>query len=90
MELREQRAREQRPKRDMLPPSPDHSAIERVRAGPDHSAVISASVVGKAMPAARPPIRRAKNSTVIEGASAASSAAGIASAVPSISISLRP
>ena len=28
------------------PPSADHSAIERVRAWPDHSAVMSASVVG--------------------------------------------
>ena len=28
------------------PPSADHRAIDRVRAGPDHSAVIRASVVG--------------------------------------------
>ena len=30
----------------MAPPSADQSAIDFVRAGPDHSAVISASVVG--------------------------------------------
>ncbi len=43
------------PAAEIAPPRPDHKAIERVRAGPDHRAVISASVVGKAMPAARPP-----------------------------------
>ena len=30
----------------MPPPSADQSAIDFVRAGPDHNAVISASVVG--------------------------------------------
>ena len=30
----------------MAPPSPDHSAIDFVRAGPDQSAVMSAKVVG--------------------------------------------
>ena len=30
----------------IAPPSADHSAIDLVRPGPDHSAVISASVVG--------------------------------------------
>ena len=30
----------------IAPPSADHSAIAFVRPGPDHSAVISASVVG--------------------------------------------
>ena len=30
----------------MAPPIADHSAIERVRDGPDHSAVMSARVVG--------------------------------------------
>ncbi len=30
----------------MAPPMPDQSAIDLVRAGPDHSAVMSASVVG--------------------------------------------
>jgi hypothetical protein len=34
------------PSAAMAPPMPDHSAIDRVRAGPDHRAVISASVVG--------------------------------------------
>ena len=34
------------PSAEIAPPRPDHSAIERVRAGPDHSAVINASVVG--------------------------------------------
>ena len=37
--------------REIAPPIADQSAIDRVRAGPDHRAVISASVVGKAMPA---------------------------------------
>ena len=34
------------PSAEMAPPKADHSAIDRVRAGPDHSAVINASVVG--------------------------------------------
>ena len=34
------------PRAAIAPPSADHSAIERVRAGPDHKAAISASVVG--------------------------------------------
>ena len=34
------------PSAEIAPPSADHSAIDFVRAGPDHSAVISASVVG--------------------------------------------
>ena len=34
------------PSAAIAPPSADQSAIEFVRAGPDHSAVISASVVG--------------------------------------------
>ncbi len=69
---------------------PDHSAIAFVRPGPDHSAVISASVVGKAIPAARPPKIRAPTSTPTLEAVAARIAAGIESAVPSTSISLRP
>ena len=32
------------PRAEIAPPSADHSAIDRVRAGPDHKAVISASV----------------------------------------------
>ena len=78
------------PRAEIAPPIPDHSAIERVRAGPDHNAVINASVVGNAMPAAMPPNTRAIASTVSLGANAASSEAGIASTVPSTSISLRP
>ncbi len=42
------------------------------------------------MPAANPPPKRAAKSTLIEGASAASTDIGIASAVPMMSISLRP
>ena len=34
------------PREAMAPPSADHRAIDRVRAGPDHKAVIRASVVG--------------------------------------------
>ena len=34
------------PSAAIAPPSADHSAIDLVRAGPDQSAVISASVVG--------------------------------------------
>ncbi len=34
------------PSAERPPPSADQSAIERVRAGPDHSAVINARVVG--------------------------------------------
>ena len=52
----------------MPPPIADHSAIDFVRAGPDHSAAISASVVGYAMPAESPPSTRAANSTSSEGA----------------------
>jgi hypothetical protein len=78
------------PSAEMAPPRADHSAIDFVRAGPDHSAVMRASVVGKAMPAASPPTRRARNSTSIDGARVATRDAGIASAVPRMSISLRP
>ena len=65
------------PSAEIAPPSADHRAIDFVRAGPDHSAVISASVVGYAMPAASPPSTRATTSTVSEGAHAASRQAGI-------------
>ena len=61
----------------MPPPSADQSAIDFVRAGPDHNAVISASVVGYAMPAERPPTTRAAKSTVSDGAKPATSDAGI-------------
>ena len=52
----------------MAPPRADHSAIDFVRPGPDQSAVISASVVGYAIPAASPPPTRATKSTSSEGA----------------------
>ena len=74
----------------MAAPSPDQSAIDRVRPRPDHNAVINASVVGNAMPAARPPPTRAATSTPVDGAHAASSEKGTASAVPATSSSLRP
>ena len=61
-----------------------------MRPGPDHSAVISASVVGYAIPAARPPPILATMSTLSVHAKAASSENGIASSVPSRSIVLRP
>ena len=56
------------PSDEIAPPSPDQSAIDLVRAGPDQSAVISASVVGNAIPAASPPSTRATNRTSIDGA----------------------
>ena len=78
------------PRAEIAPPSADQSAIDFVRAGPDQSAVISASVVGYAMPAASPPRSRATNRIVSVGAYAASRLAGIASAVPTINMSFRP
>jgi hypothetical protein len=74
----------------IAPPIAAQSAIERVRAGPDQSAVISASVVGYAIPAARPPRTRAPKSTSIDGAQAAMKAAGIDTSMPTISRSFRP
>ena len=74
----------------IAPPIADHNAIERVRAGPDHSAVINASVVGYAMPAERPPRTRARNSTPSVGANAARRQAGTDRLTPRINISLRP
>ena len=78
------------PSAAIAPPIPDQSAIDLVRSGPDQSAVISARVVGNAIPAASPPITRATNRTSIDGARAASRQAGIESAIPPTSISLRP
>ena len=78
------------PSAEIAPPSADHNAIDFVRSGPDHNAVIRASVVGYAIPAATPPNTRAANSTSIDGAKAASRHAGIANPVPSNSIRLRP
>ena len=53
------------PSAAIAPPSADQSAIDFVRPGPDHSAVISASVVGYAMPAASPPPTRATNEHLV-------------------------
>ncbi len=78
------------PSAAIAPPMPDQSAIDFVRPGPDQSAVISASVVGNAMPAASPPPTRATKRTLSDGAQAASSDIGIARVVPRTSISLRP
>ena len=55
------------PSAAIAPPSADQSAIERVRPGPDQSAVISASVVGNAIPAERPPSRRATKQDLDRG-----------------------
>ena len=74
----------------MPPPIADHSAMARVRAAPDHRAVISARVVGKASPADSPPSSRAANSTSKFGAAPAIRHAGIESTVPSTSSRLRP
>ena len=54
----------------------------RVRAGPDHRAVIMDRVVGYAMPAERPPTTLAANSTVVFGAYAATMHAGIDRIIP--------
>src|SRR5204863_9462511 len=78
------------PREAIAPPSADHSAIDFVRPGPVHRAVISASVVGYAIPAAMPPPSRATKRTTSEGEYAASRDIGIASAVPRTSIVLRP
>jgi hypothetical protein len=52
--------------------------------------VIRASVVGKAMPAARPPTRRATTSTSIEPAQADATAAGTDSTSPAHMTARRP
>ena len=72
------------------PPSADQSAIDFVRPGPDHSAVISARVVGYAIPAEMPPTTRAANRTVSVGAKPATSDAGTERLIPSTIMSLRP
>ena len=79
------------PSAEIAPPSADHSAIDFVRAGPDHSAVINASVVG---------IGHARRQTAKEasddqarrpsGAHAASRHAGTDKTTPTTSIILRP
>ena len=78
------------PSAEIAPPIADHRAIERVRAGPDHRAVMSASVVGYAMPAETPPRMRAAMRTCSFGAQAAMRHAGTESETPRISMSLRP
>jgi hypothetical protein len=78
------------PSEAIAPPSADQSAIDFVRAAPDHSAVISASVVGYAIPAESPPSTRAPKSTPSLGANVASRQAGTDSAMPRRSINLRP
>ena len=70
------------PSAEIPPPSADQRAIDFVRAGPDHSAVIRASVVGYAMPAASPPSTRAPISTSTDGAQAASRHAGTERTTP--------
>ena len=78
------------PSDEIAPPVAAHSAIARVRAAPDQSAVISASVVGYAMPAASPPRMRATIRMYSFGAHAARQSAGIVSSIPPISSSFRP
>ena len=78
------------PSADTPPPRADHRAIDFVRAGPDHSAVIKASVVGYAMPAERPPRMRAAISTSTDPAQAASRQAGTERTSPRRSIFFRP
>jgi hypothetical protein len=56
------------PRAAIAAPTPDHNAIARVRFGSDHKAAISARVVGKAIPAAKPPIIRAKIRISMDGA----------------------
>ena len=75
----------------IAPPRADHRAIECVRPGPGaQSAVISARVVGYAMPAEMPPTMRATISISMLGANAATRQAGIESPTPRRSSILRP
>jgi hypothetical protein len=74
----------------IAPPVAAQRAIALVRPGPDQSAVISASVVGYAIPAASPPRTRAPNNTSIDGAHAAMQSAGIVTSMPRTSSSFRP
>jgi hypothetical protein len=78
------------PSDEIAPPVPDHRAIDFVRAGPDHNAVINASVVGYAIPADSPPSRRAPIRTSADDAQAAIRQAGTDRTTPRISIILRP
>ena len=78
------------PSADSPPPIADQRAIAFVRAGPAHSAVMSASVVGNAIPAEMPPTIRAKMRKPSDGAYAAAMDAGIDSEIPRTSIILRP
>jgi hypothetical protein len=74
----------------IAPPVAAQSAIELVRAGPDHNAAINARQVGNAIPAARPPKIRAAIRISIDGAKPAIRAAGIANMTPVSSNILRP
>ena len=65
------------PSSAMPPPRADQSAIDFVRAWPDQSAVMRASVVGYARPAESPPTTRAPKRTVSDGANPATIDAGI-------------
>ncbi len=78
------------PRAAMAAPIPDHRAMALVRFCPDHRAVIRASVVGKAIPAAKPPMIRAKIRISMEGAKPAMMEEGMASRVPRISIIFLP
>ena len=75
---------------DIAAPSADHNAIARVRAVPNHNAEISASVVGYAMPAAKPPSSRDSASTSTFGARADITAAGMPAIKPMSNMFLRP
>lgn len=75
---------------ETAPPIADHSAMALVRAAPDHSAVIKASVVGYAIPAATPPAMRARFRISIDGAKAASTPVGSERMMPSRSMRRRP
>src|SRR5262249_38156442 len=79
------------PSAAIAPPNADHSAIAFVRASPGaHSAVMSARVVGYAIPADSPPMKRARTSTPMLGAYAARRHAGTESTTPLTHIVLRP
>ena len=78
------------PSAEIAPPIAAHSAIAFVRDAPAQSAVISARVVGYAMPAASPPKMRATIRTYSFGAQAARQSAGIVSSIPRTRSSLRP
>ncbi len=71
-------------------PIPDQSAMAKTCCLPLNRAEIRDRVVGKAMPAAKPPMSRARISTSMLGAQAARADAGMQSAKPATSINRRP